>query len=207
VKIERMLPVFGFDDAPHGHGQILFDNVRVPAENIIGGEGMGFEISQARLGPGRIHHCMRAIGAAEVAMELMCQRLLSRHAFGKRVADHSLWEHRVARARIEIEMTRLLCLKAAFMMDTVGNRVARAEIAMIKVQAPHMSTQIIDDAIQAWGGIGVSADPGLAAMYAWQRAMRLFDGPDEVHERTIAREEFGKHGAAKSRAPVLQPAP
>lgn len=195
VKILRMLPVFGFDDAPHGHGEVLFENVRVPAANIIGGEGKGFEISQARLGPGRIHHCMRAIGATEVALEKMCRRLMSRKAFGKPVSDQSLWEHRVAKARIDIEMTRLLCLKAAYMMDTAGNKLARAEIAMIKIQAPTMAVRIIDDAIQAWGGAGVTDDAGLAWLYAWQRAMRIFDGPDEVHERTLARIEFGKHAA------------
>ncbi|MET0182858.1 MAG: acyl-CoA dehydrogenase family protein, partial [Caulobacterales bacterium] len=212
VKILRMLPVFGFDDAPHGHGEIVFDNVRVPAENIIGGEGKGFEISQARLGPGRIHHCMRAIGATEVALERMCRRLMSRKAFGKLVSDQSLWEHRVAKARIDIEMTRLLCLKAAYMMDIAGNKLARAEIAMIKIQAPTMAVRIIDDAIQAWGGAGVTTDAELASLYAWQRAMRIFDGPDEVHERTLARIEFGKHAgdaqkdaealAARMRAPV-----
>ncbi|MDX2277311.1 MAG: acyl-CoA dehydrogenase family protein [Hyphomonadaceae bacterium] len=196
VKIERLLPVFGFDDAPHGHAEVLLDDVRVPSTNIIAGEGKGFEISQARLGPGRIHHCMRSIGTAEVALEKMCKRLMTRKAFGKLVADHSIWEHRIARARIDIEMTRLLCLKAAYMMDTVGNKVARAEIAMIKVQAPNMALRIIDDAIQAFGGAGVSTDPGLAFAYANQRALRIADGPDEVHERAIARMEFDKNKSA-----------
>jgi len=194
VTVVRMLPVFGYDDAPHGHAEVLLEDVRVPAENLIASEGMGFEISQARLGPGRIHHCMRSIGTAELALEKMCRRLLSRKAFGKTIADHSIWEHRIARARIDIEMTRLLCLKAAYMMDNVGNKVARTEIAMIKVQAPNMALQIIDDAIQAFGGAGVTSDPGLARAYASQRTLRLADGPDEVHERTIARLELGKHG-------------
>lgn len=190
----RPLMVYGFDDAPHGHYEVLLENVRVPAANIILGEGRGFEIAQGRLGPGRIHHCMRTIGAAEVALEKMCQRLLSRRAFGKMLAEHSVWETRIAEARIDIEMTRLLCLKAAYMMDTVGNKVARAEIAMIKVAAPRMALKVIDDAIQAWGGAGVCQDPGLAKAYAGIRTLRLADGPDEVHCRTIARLELGKHG-------------
>jgi acyl-CoA dehydrogenase len=193
VKIERMLPVFGYDDAPHGHGQVLFENVEVPAENIILGEGRGFEIAQGRLGPGRIHHCMRTIGAAERALEQMVRRLLSREAFGKKIADHSVWEERVAEARINIEMCRLLTLKAADMMDKVGNKTARAEIAMIKVAAPRMALKIIDDAIQAWGGAGVTTDSGLARMYASLRTLRLADGPDEVHNRSIARSEYGKY--------------
>jgi acyl-CoA dehydrogenase len=199
VKIVRMLPVFGFDDAPHGHAEVILDNVRVPADNIIWGEGKGFEIAQGRLGPGRIHHCMRTIGVAEVALEKMCKRLQSRRAFGKLVSEHSVWEERIARARIDIEMTRLLCLKAAYMMDTVGNKVARAEIAMIKVQAPNMALKIIDDAIQAHGGGGVTTDYGLASAYAHQRTLRLADGPDEVHARTIARLELGKHAGAAMR--------
>jgi acyl-CoA dehydrogenase len=193
VKVERMLPVFGYDDAPHGHGQVLFDNVKVPLDNMILGEGRGFEIAQGRLGPGRIHHCMRTIGAAERALEKMVRRLLSREAFGKKIADHSVWEQRVAEARINIEMCRLLTLKAADMMDKVGNKAARTEIAMIKVAAPRMALKIIDDAIQAWGGAGVTTDSGLARMYASLRTLRLADGPDEVHNRTIARLEYGKY--------------
>ncbi len=194
VTILRHLPVFGYDDAPHGHMEIELKDVRIPASNILLGEGRGFEIAQGRLGPGRIHHCMRTVGAAEEALEKMCRRLQSRVAFGKTIAEHSIWEQRVARARIDIEMTRLLCLKAADMMDKVGNKHAKAEIAMIKVQAPNMALQIIDDAIQAFGGAGVSSDAGLASMYAGQRTLRLADGPDEVHNRSIARMEFGKYG-------------
>ncbi|MBV9063405.1 MAG: acyl-CoA dehydrogenase family protein [Alphaproteobacteria bacterium] len=193
VTVKRMLPVFGFDDAPHGHGEVVFENVKVPAENMILGEGRGFEIAQGRLGPGRIHHCMRTIGVAERALEMMCRRLLSRTAFGKKIADHSVWEQRVAEARTEIDMCRLLTLKAADMMDKVGNKVARAEIAMIKVAAPRMALKIIDDAIQAWGGAGVTTDSGLARMYASMRTLRLADGPDEVHNRAIARLEFAKY--------------
>ncbi|HRE59697.1 MAG TPA: acyl-CoA dehydrogenase family protein, partial [Micropepsaceae bacterium] len=184
VKVVRMLPVFGFDDAPHGHAEIIFENVEVPAENLILGEGRGFEIAQGRLGPGRIHHCMRTIGVAERALESMCKRLMSREAFGKRISEHSVWEQRVAEARINIDMCRLLTLKAADMMDKVGNKVARTEIAMIKVAAPRMALQVIDDAIQAWGGAGVTSDPGLAKMYSGIRTLRLADGPDEVHNRT-----------------------
>jgi acyl-CoA dehydrogenase len=195
VKIIRHLPVFGYDDSPHGHAEIVLENVRVPVEEaLILGEGRGFEISQARLGPGRIHHCMRTIGAAEVALEKMCKRLLTRKAFGKPVAEHSVWEERIARARIDIEMTRLLCLKAADMMDKVGNKAARTEIAMIKVQAPNMALKIIDDAIQAHGGGGVSEDFGLARAWVTQRWLRLADGPDEVHARSIARWELGRYG-------------
>jgi acyl-CoA dehydrogenase len=193
VKIVRMLPVFGFDDAPHGHGEVLFENVKVPLENMVLGEGRGFEIAQGRLGPGRIHHCMRTIGVAERALELMVKRLLSREAFGKKISEHSVWEQRVAAARTNIEMCRLLCLKASDMMDKVGNKVARTEIAMIKVAAPSMALKVIDDAIQAWGGAGVTTDSGLARMYASQRTLRLADGPDEVHNRTIARLEYGKY--------------
>jgi len=195
VEVIRMLPVFGFDDAPHGHAEVVFKDVRVPAENILLGEGRGFEIAQGRLGPGRIHHCMRTIGSAEVALEKMIKRLQSRVAFGKRISEHSLWEERIATARIDIEMTRLMCLKAADMMDKAGNKVARLEIAMIKVAAPRMALKIIDDAIQAHGAGGVSEDFGLAKQYASMRTMRLADGPDEVHNRAIARWEFGKYRA------------
>ena len=193
VKIERLLSVYGYDHAPHGHAEITLTDVRVPAENMLLGEGRGFEIAQGRLGPGRIHHCMRTIGGAEEALEVMAQRLLSRTAFGKRLADHSVWEERIARARIDIEMTRLLCLKAADMMDRAGNKAARNEIAMIKVQAPQMALRIIDDAIQAHGGGGVSGDTPLAAEWANIRTLRLADGPDEVHARAIARAEFGRY--------------
>lgn len=202
VTVERMLPVFGFDDAPHGHGQVLFENVKVPVDNMILGEGRGFEIAQGRLGPGRIHHCMRTIGVAERALEQMVRRLLSREAFGKKIAEHSVWEQRVAEARINIDMCRLLTLKAADMMDKAGNKVARTEIAMIKVAAPRMALKIVDDAIQAWGGAGVTTDSGLARMYASLRTLRLADGPDEVHNRTIARLEYGKYmsGAVAQRS-------
>ncbi len=193
IKVLRMLPVFGFDDAPHGHAEVLLDNVRVPASNIILGEGRGFEIAQGRLGPGRIHHCMRTVGMAERALDKMCKRLLTREAFGKKLYEHSVWEERIAEARTDIEMCRLLTLKAAYMMDTVGNKLARREIAMIKVAAPKMALKVIDDAIQAHGGAGVTTDFGLAKAYAGMRTMRLADGPDEVHNRTIARMEFKKH--------------
>jgi len=198
VKIERMLSVFGYDHAPHGHGEVVLENVRVPVENMLLGEGRGFEIAQGRLGPGRIHHCMRTIGVAEEAIEAMSKRLVSRVAFGKRLSDHSVWEQRIARARIDIEMTRLLCLKAADMMDKAGNKAAQLEIAMIKVQAPQMALQIIDDAIQAHGGAGVSGDFHLAHDWAGIRTLRLADGPDEVHARAIARNEFGKYADFKA---------
>lgn len=193
VDILRPLSVFGYDDAPHGHMEVVLDNVRVPAENMLLGEGRGFEIAQGRLGPGRIHHCMRTIGVAERALEMMCARLASREVFGKKVFEHSLWEERIAEARTDLEMTRLLCLKAAFMMDTVGNKVAQSEIAMIKVAGPRMALKILDNAIQAHGGGGVSDDFGLAKMYAHIRTLRLADGPDEVHNRAISRIEMKKH--------------
>lgn len=193
VKIEKMLPVFGYDDAPHGHAQVLLENVRVPASNLLLGEGRGFEIAQGRLGPGRIHHCMRTIGRAEEALEKMVKRLNSRVAFGKKIVEHSVWEQRIAEARIAIEMNRLLCLKAADMMDKVGNKAAQLEIAMIKVAAPRMALKVIDQAIQAFGGAGVSEDADLARNYASMRTMRLADGPDEVHCRSIARLELRKY--------------
>jgi acyl-CoA dehydrogenase len=192
LTVERHLSVYGYDDAPHGHMEIELKDVRVPAANLLLGEGRGFEIAQGRLGPGRIHHCMRTIGAAEEALELMCRRLQSRTAFGKTIAEHSVWEQRVAEARIEIDCTRLLCLKAADMMDKVGNKAAKAEIAMIKVKAPRMALQIIDDAIQSYGGAGVSQDTPLAASWAGIRTLRFADGPDEVHNRAIALIEYAK---------------
>jgi acyl-CoA dehydrogenase len=198
VNILRHLPVFGYDDAPHGHMEIELKDVRVPAENMLLGEGRGFEIAQGRLGPGRIHHCMRTIGAAEEALAKMTQRLLSRVAFGKVIAEHSVWEQRVAEARIDIELNRLLCLKAADMMDKAGNKSAQNEIAMIKVSAPRMALRIIDNAIQAFGAAGVSEDAGLAKLYAGIRTLRLADGPDEVHNRSIARMEFGKYGGREA---------
>jgi len=193
VRIVRMLPVFGFDDAPHGHAEVVLDRVRVPAANLVLGEGRGFEIAQGRLGPGRIHHCMRTIGVAEMALEKMVRRLRQRVAFGKPISEQSVWEQRIAAARIDIEMTRLLCLKAADMMDRVGNKAAQLEIAMIKVAAPRIALKVIDDAIQAHGGGGVTTDFGLARAYASIRILRLADGPDEVHNRAIARMEFARH--------------
>ncbi len=194
VTIKRMLSVYGYDHAPHGHGEVVLENVRVPVENVLLGEGRGFEIAQGRLGPGRIHHCMRTIGVAETAIEAMARRLLDRVAFGKRIADFSVWEERIATARIDIEMTRLLCLKAANMMDKAGNKSAQIEISMIKVAAPNMALRILDDAIQAHGGGGVSGDFRLAHDWAAMRTLRFADGPDEVHNRSIARNEFGKYG-------------
>ena len=193
ITVERALTVYGYDDAPHGHMEIALKDVRVPAANLLLGEGRGFEIAQGRLGPGRIHHCMRTIGAAEEALGLMCRRLQSRNAFGKAISEHSIWEQRVAEARIEIDCTRLLCLKAADLMDKAGNKAAKAEIAMVKVKAPRMALQVIDDAIQAFGGAGVSQDTPLAHSWAGIRTLRLADGPDEVHNRSIARMEYAKH--------------
>ena len=192
VKFERPLTVFGYDDAPHGHYETSFDSVRVPVENMLLGEGRGFEIAQGRLGPGRIHHCMRSIGAAERALGLMVQRLKGRVAFGKPLSDQSIWHERIANARCRIEQARLLTLKAAWMMDTVGNKAAAREIAMIKVVAPALACDIIDDAIQAFGGAGVCQDTPLAYLYAQQRTLRLADGPDEVHRGAIARMELGR---------------
>ncbi|MEO0410719.1 MAG: acyl-CoA dehydrogenase family protein [Pseudomonadota bacterium] len=190
VDIKRHLPVFGYDDAPHGHMEVAFSDVRVPAENMLLGEGRGFEIAQGRLGPGRIHHCMRSIGAAEVALEKMCKRLKARVAFGGPISNQSIWHERIGQARCEIEQARLLTLKAAYMMDTVGNKAAKREIAMIKVIAPNVATKVIDWAIQAHGGGGVSDDFGLAHMYAMQRTLRFADGPDEVHRNAIAKQEL-----------------
>jgi acyl-CoA dehydrogenase len=194
VTIERALTVYGYDDAPHGHMEIALKDVRIPASNLLLGEGRGFEIAQGRLGPGRIHHCMRTIGAAEEALTAMVGRLQSRVAFGKKLIEHSIWEQRIARARIDIDMSRLLCLKAADLMDKGGNKAAQGEIAMIKVQAPNMALRIIDDAVQAHGGAGVSQDFELARSWAGIRTLRLADGPDEVHNRAIARLELARHG-------------
>jgi len=197
VKMLRALTVMGYDEAPHGHGEVLFENVRVPVSNILLGEGRGFEIAQGRLGPGRIHHCMRLVGVAERALELMCKRALSRVTFGKAVADQTVTQERIAEARIMIDTARLLTLKAAYMMDTAGNKVAKAEIAMIKVLAPNVACQVIDWAMQAHGGAGVSGDFPLAHMYAHSRTLRFADGPDEVHRNAIARLELGKYMAPK----------
>ena len=193
VTVMRDLTVFGYDDAPHGHAEVNLDNVRVPVANVLLGEGRGFEIAQGRLGPGRIHHCMRSIGTAEVALAEMCKRLNARVAFGKPLSQQSVWHERIAESRCMIDQARLMVLQAAHMMDTAGNKVARKEIAMIKVIVPNMASKIIDWAIQAHGGGGLSQDFSLAHMFAGQRTLRLADGPDEVHRHTIAKLELGMH--------------
>jgi acyl-CoA dehydrogenase len=200
VKVLRQLPIFGYDDAPHGHSEVDFVNVRVPASNILLGEGRGFEIAQGRLGPGRIHHCMRILGQSERSLEEMCRRATSRVAFGKPIAEQGVWRERIANARIMIDQARLLVLHAAWKMDKVGNKAAQKEIAMIKVVVPNVGCQVMDWAIQLFGAAGVSDDFGLASAYASTRTLRIADGPDEVHRNAIAKTEIGVHAARRKSA-------